>query len=142
MHIFDFANWYRIKHSNISNARDYQVSDKDFEEFMEYVKKTDFTYETMSEILLDSLISTTNKENYYKFAEQELNALKNKLEHNLTKDLELFKEEIRLLLGFEIVERYYLKRGRINFQLHFDKEIEKSKNILNNAQKYANILNY
>lgn len=138
--IFDFATEYCIKHDTISSAKEFKLTDKEYAEFLDFIKDKDIDYKTSSEESLKSLIKTSKKEKYYGLAEKEFEALKKTLAHDKDKDLQTFKEEIINLLTEEIVSRYYYQKGRIEVLLVNDKDAAKAIEILNDMEKYNSIL--
>ena len=59
---------------------------------------------------------------------------------NKNNDLKKSKEDIKQILTMEIMSRYYYQQGRIKASIKFDKEVEKAIEILQNIEKYNNIL--
>ena len=55
-------------------------------------------------------------------------------------DLIKSKEDIQEILTMEIMSRYYFQKGRIKASINFDIEIKKAIEILQDPQKYDNIL--
>ena len=86
---------------------------------------------------MQALVESAKREKYYGLAEDEFEALKAKLEPNLDKDLELFKEEICQLLEDEIVSRYYYQKGAIRAAINNDNGIKKAIEELNSPTAYA-----
>ena len=72
--------------------------------------------------------------------EKEFETLKEKLAHDKNKDLQTFNDEIKELIAEEIIGRYYYTKGRIQYALQFDPNIEKAIDVLNSPETYASIL--
>ena len=51
-----------------------------------------------------------------------------------------YKKEIKRLLEQEIVSRYYLKKGAVEASIDQDVDVNKAIEILNNPNKYADLL--
>ena len=62
------------------------------------------------------------------------------MEHNLDKDLDEFKEEIKSQLEMDIVERYYYKKGVMSRGVEEDKCIKQAIEILKDTTQYKQIL--
>jgi carboxyl-terminal processing protease len=139
-HVFDFATQYRIKNQSISKAREFRLSDKDFDNFVAFLEGKDYDYTTSTEKMLEEIKTTADKEKYLKEVETELEALNAKVKKNKQNDLYRFKEEIKELLENEIVSRYYYQKGRIENSFMYDKDIKKASEILNDNKQYAQIL--
>jgi carboxyl-terminal processing protease len=138
--IFDFASLYCYNHEDIGDPAEFSVDDELYQEFIDFLNEKFFDYETQSEEHLDELIEIAKKEKYYEVAENEFQALAEKIAHDRDKDLRLFKDEIKELLAEEIVGRYYYRKGRIKYSLNSDKEVENAVEILSDAEKIQDIL--
>ncbi len=138
--LFDFATDYAARHDSILPPAKFLVSDKEYDDFLKFLKDKPFDYETESEAKLDDLIAAAKKEKYYSLSETEFNALSTKLSHNKEKDLQTFKEELRDLLTEEIVSRYYYQKGRIEYSLHSDNQVAKAIELLNDPALYNKTL--
>jgi carboxyl-terminal processing protease len=139
-HIFDYATRYRTKHQTIGNAREFRLSDADFDDFVKFLDGKDYSYTTTTEKMLEDIKATAEKEKYLKEVEAELEALNTKVKKNKQNDLYRFKEEIKELLENEIVSRYYYQRGRIENAFTYDADIKKASEILNDSKQYAQVL--
>ncbi|MBT8384913.1 MAG: peptidase S41, partial [Bacteroidia bacterium] len=63
-----------------------------------------------------------------------------KLRSEKINDLEVNISEIKEMLTHEIVRRYYYKKGEYVYKVHNDQTIIEAANILNDENKYQNIL--
>ena len=72
--------------------------------------------------------------------EEELTKLKKALESTKQSDLENHKTELKELLEYEIVKRYYFEKGKVEVGFDDDVEWAKAKSILNNSNAYNNLL--
>ncbi|MDA3780789.1 MAG: S41 family peptidase [Bacteroidales bacterium] len=137
---FDYATQYAIENPKIADVDIFELSDDDYENFIEFLKDKDFDYETQSEKKLDDLIKIAKLEKYYSFAKNSLDSLKIQLSHDKYKDLMSFKEEIIQILEEEIVGRYYYTAGMVSTTLERDKQFSKAVEILNNKKIYNKLL--
>lgn len=142
-YIFNFANKYRWSHETITQAKDFKLTEDEYNEFIQYVleNKTDIDYKTDSEAALLKLKKVAEKEMYFDGAEVEYEALLEKLKPSLEKDLTRYKSQILEILEAEIVSRYYHQKGRIIYSLSKDAYLDSSYIILNDLSKYNSILN-
>jgi carboxyl-terminal processing protease len=138
--IFDFVTEWVQKHRSINTPDKFRMSDAAYDSFKEYVKSKDFTYDQFSERSLAQLKSMMEFEGYMDVASDEYKALENKLQPDLDRDLELFKEDIRSMIESEIVQRYYYKKGVLIHQLSGDKVFDKAVEVLKNPDLYQSIL--
>lgn len=138
--IFDFATDYYRKHPSITPVEQFEVTDTDYNEFKEKVKKANFKYDQQSDKVLKSLKEVAEFEGYMDDASEEFKALEKKLTHNLGRDLDHFSKDIRQLIAQEIVKRYYYQQGAIRQQLKSDNDVEEALKVLNDAPEYQKIL--
>lgn len=138
--IFDYATDYCLKHPTIPTAFDFKLTDADYVDFKKKVEAADFTYDVQSEKILASLKEIAEFEGYLEGSEKEFEALKNKLSHNLNKDLDTFAEPIREFISMEIIKRYYYQKGSTIERLKTDREVEEALAILRNKKAYDAIL--
>jgi carboxyl-terminal processing protease len=137
---FEYATQYALKYDSISKPKEFQITDDEYNEFIEFVKTRDFDYETDREESLKELIRVAKEEEYYDMAVTELEELEKKFKHDMDKDFRLHNDEIRELLNEEIISRYYYQIGRIEANLSKDPGILKAIEILSDSVSYNAIL--
>lgn len=138
--IFDWVTEWVLNHKKIESPEVFTISDKDYDDFKNYVKTKDFKYDRMSEKSIESLKEVMEFEGYMKTAGDEFKALEAKLVPNLDRDLETFKEDIINHINSEIVKRYYYQKGEYIIALKKDLGLKKALEILNDQDLYKNIL--
>jgi carboxyl-terminal processing protease len=135
--VFDFATKFSNENASIASPEEFKVTDDIYNQFISFVKASDFVYESQSEEELDDLIEHAKKDKYYALAQSEFEALKAKLAPNFEKDAAEFNEEVKELLTDEIISRYYYQKGAIRAAIHDDKGIKKAIEELNSETAYA-----
>lgn len=138
--VFDYATQYCLKHPTIPEPEKFEVTDADYAEFKEQVKKADFKYDQQTEKILKNLKEMAEFEGYLEDASEEFKALEGKLQHNLDRDLDYFSRQIKEMIAQEIVKRYYYQRGSIIQQLKEDKDLKEAVKVLTDAERYKNLL--
>ena len=138
--MFDYATEFRAKNEAIGSAKNFELSDKQYDEFVAYVNKAGFSYETRSEKLIDALKETAEKEKSFGTIEKDYETMKKAMIHDKTKDLYKEKKQIKGILEEEIASRYTLNAGRIEASFKNDEEIAKAIEILNDEAKLKSIL--
>lgn len=138
--IFDFATQYYWTHPSISSIKDFNLADRDYEEFIKFLNNRGFNYQTMTERSLAQLVESAKKEKYYESGRELFSSLQKEITHNLRKDLENFKTEISELLADEIVRRYYYENGAIEWSVQKDEQVQKALEILKNKTLYRSLL--
>ncbi len=131
---------YIAKHPTIAPAKDFALTDADYEEFKARVLKANFKYDRETEKYLKDLEKLAKFEGYYEDAKPEFEALKKKLSHNVAKDLDYNKTYIKQLLENDIVEAYYYQAGAVQNSLRYDKQVKAARELLEKPEEYNKIL--
>lgn len=136
--VFDYATQYRSEKDSISEPEEFKLSDTEYDSFINYALKKDFSYDTGTEQLFKKLEEVAKDERYFEGAEEDFNALYEQIKPKKSEDLKKFKPEIIEFLEDEIVGRYYYQTGRIKYSLSRDKYIEQAMGTLDS--NYSEIL--
>lgn len=139
-YIFDYATEYYYRHPKIAAAGAFSLSEDDFTDFVRFLDGKDYSYKTHSEESLENFQATARKEKYYDAVSKEFEALQQKIRHDKKQDLLKNKAEIRRLLEEEIVNRYYLQKGRIERSLSWDNEVTEAVTLLHTPTRYQQLL--
>ncbi|HOZ52480.1 MAG TPA: S41 family peptidase [Chitinophagaceae bacterium] len=139
-YVFDYATLYASKHPSISAAKDFELTDADFNDFVKWLDTKDYQYKTKTEEALAHFKEVAEKENYFAAVKNDFDLVQKSLSHDKTQDLIKNKKEIKRLLQDEIVTRYYFQRGRYQNQLNDDDELKEAISVLSNPTRYNNIL--
>lgn len=131
---------YVAAHPEIAPAGEFALSDKDYEDFVNLVAKSDFTYKRRTEEVLKLLKKAAQFEDCYDEAKDEFEALEQKMSGNVTADLMRFRKDISEILENDIVSRYYFQKGAIKQQLRDDKFVEKALEVFSDEDYYRSIL--
>lgn len=138
--MFDWELDYIRRHPTIAPAKDFVISDAEFEDFKNKVVTSGFTYDRESGKYLESLEKLIKFEGYYDDAKAELESLKSKLSHNLAKDIDYNKKTLKELLANDIVSAYYYQSGAMENGLQHDKQWQETVNLLLDQERYNKIL--
>lgn len=136
-------NWevkYLKEHKTIAPAATFELSDADYEDFKAFVIQSGFKYDRESEKQLKNLVKLAKFEGYYDDARAEFDALEQRLNHNLAKDLDHNKEVIKAILAGDIVAAYYFQRGSVENKLLHDKQWKEAVKLLNDMDRYQRTL--
>ncbi|PLX13296.1 MAG: peptidase S41 [Marinilabiliales bacterium] len=139
-YIFKYANEYYSEHDSIAKPSEFEINDATYESFKKSVEKMDFDYLTETEVLLDRINQSAEREHYLKAIGEELENLKSSIKEEKKKDIDKFRSEIEEMLKIEIISRYYYQKGKIIASLETDEDIEKAIEIINNKDLYKSIL--
>jgi carboxyl-terminal processing protease len=140
-HIFDYATQYRNLKTSISDPKSFRLNDSEYNEFIAFLSKRDYSYDTKVERLLNELREEADKENKIAELKPEFDALKVKVSLSKKNDLIIFKSEIKRILESEIVSRYYFEKGRLEQNFQYDHELTEAQKVLSDKSVLASILN-
>lgn len=141
MLIFDFASEYKSKHNTIASAKDFKLTDKDFEDFMKFLKERNFNYHTESDALLADLEKKAKDDNYYEPLKADIEKMKIALSDEKRQMLLKYKPQLLQQLQSNIVQRYYFEKGVLENNLYNDFVIAEAKEVLKNESNYKKLLN-
>jgi carboxyl-terminal processing protease len=140
LYIFDYATQYYYQHPSIASAGKFNITEDDFSDFMRFLDGRNYSYKTRSEEALENFQSTAKREKYYDAVSKEFEALQQKMKHDKKQDLLKNKTEIKHLLEEEIVNRYYMQKGRIEKSLTSDNEVTEAVAVLHQPDRYQKLL--
>ncbi|HEY9114871.1 MAG TPA: S41 family peptidase [Bacteroidales bacterium] len=140
-YFFNYGNEFYLKNENIAPPEEFVISDETYNNFKSYVSNKDFDYKTETEVVLEELKSSSEREEYYTVIAAQLEALDNEIKQEKKKDIEKHKDEIEELLMIEIVSRYYYQKGKIIVSLRNDPDTDEAIRVLTDAPLYDSILN-
>ena len=118
----------------------YDVSNETFEDFKSFLQDKEYEYTTNTEKDLDKLIDQAKDDKYYELLKGELTSLKAALESTKKADLDNNKQELKELLEYEIVRRYYFEKGKVEVGFDDDLEWAKTKSVFSNTTEYKGLL--
>ena len=133
---------YIAAHPTVASPKDFELSDADYEQFKQRVVKSGFTYDQVSEKILKELENLARFEGYYDDAKPEFEALRQKLKHNIAKDLDYpyNKQKIKELIAADLMAAYYFEKGSLENSLRNDKQFAEAARLLGNPNEYLKLL--
>lgn len=138
--LFDYALHYRAAHPTIKTAKEFELTDADYQAFSTWLKDKEYDYVTQVEKDLGALEASAKKEKYFDVIQEQLKALKTKLGHSKESDLAMFKKDIKHLLEREIVSHYYLQKGEREYVFRTDAEVKAALDLFKDMPRYEKIL--
>lgn len=137
---FDYANLYRKNNKEIASAKLFQVSDKDYNDFIASLSNKDYSYTIGAENILATLSAEIEKDQKFSTVKTDIVLLKAKLSTIKKSDLSTHKSEIKRLLETQVVSRYFYEKGKVEQSFQYDKEILKADSLFKNQQIMVSIL--
>ena len=138
--IFNYATKYYFEHDTLYSARNFQLSEIEFQQFLVWLEDQSFDYQTPLEIKLDQALDLAKTAARSEQVYQSIKELNTLLQVEKKNDLGLHEEEIKRLLEQDIVSRYYLRDGIIEASFDSDPDILKAIEILEDIEFYNGIL--
>jgi carboxyl-terminal processing protease len=138
--IFDYATKYRNLHASIAAAKDFRLTDAEYDDFVAFLNGKEYDYTTKTEKTLEDLKSDAKEDKTLDLINSDIEALKLKVMHNKKDDLQKYKSEIKQFLEEEIASRYYFQNGRLEASLKDDPEVKEALAVLNDSGRYNTIL--
>lgn len=138
--IFDFATKYRLKNPTVDSAKDFKLTEAEFNDFVSFISDKEYDYQTKSEKALNDLKEFAEEEKYFSEFQAEFEQLKNKMMHDKQKDLMKHKSEIIQLLEEEIASRYFYQKGRIEASFDGDTELITAIDVIKDKKLYNSVL--
>ncbi len=138
--IFEYALKYHYEHETIASAKDFNLSDEEFNAFVEWLQGKEYDYTTKVEKTIETLTKYAKTEKYYDKIKAEIKDLESRVMHNKEQDLIEFASEVKNVLEERITEHYYLVKG--NFESSFDNDIQiqSAVEILQDTERFKSLL--
>lgn len=140
--IFDFATQYCLKNPSIPNARSFELTEDDYQQFLAFVKEKNFTYESSVEKELSKLKKELEDNKQWENLNKEFVALQAKCKEAKNGDLTKFKQEIMSQISTEIIKRTYFRRGMIEAGFEHDPYLTSALKVLGNTADYRKKLGF
>lgn len=125
-YFFDYATRYHRLHDSIAAPQEYTVTDADIEDFCRFLDERKFKYETETGKFFADMIKMAKHEDIDSATLATLEALEPMLTPDFREAIERNKDEVKEMLGSEIVLRYYYEKGQAAYNLRFDDEIKRA----------------
>lgn len=139
-YIFDYATEYAQNHTKAPDARTFSLTDAEYQQFLNWMKRKNYSYQSYLEYQLDRFEEEAEKERYYNALEEQVKLIKNKITESKKQELLLYKDQIKRLLEEDIVGRYYLEKGSVENSFKHDEDVAKAIEVLHDQARYKKIL--
>ena len=123
-YFFDYATRYHRQHDSIAGPKAFTLTDADIEDFCRFLDERGFRYDTETSKFFADMIKMAKHEDFDSATIAQLEALEPMLKPDFREAIRRNQEEVKEMLGTEIVLRYYYQRGQAAYQLRFDKELK------------------
>ena len=134
--IFNYVTQWIIKNPEVKTLDDFHFTQWD--DFVQFLEKQNFDYDTNSEKLLKDLKEQSKEDGY--ISETDIKVLESKINEAKKTDLNKHKELVTDLIEKEIVSRFFYEKGRIKIGLRNDPEIREAVKLFGDQAKYEALL--
>ena len=138
--IFQYATKYRHEHESIGDAKNFTLSDAEYNDFVKWVEGKEYTYTTDTERSLDNLEANAKDDSYFNTIKHDIDHLRETIQSDKKNDLVKYKDEIKSELEMEIASRYYNDNGRIESSFSIDLDLQEAMRIIKDETAYRAIL--
>ena len=137
--VFDYATDYYYKNT-LENTSDFSFSDSDFQNFKNFVSKSDFSFETKTEKALKKAMTDREEVVFNTNIENDFKTLLADIDKGKIMALSTYQKEIQKKLEDEILKRYFYREGLYDYYLTHDDAILTATALLADEAKYSGIL--
>lgn len=137
--IFDYATDFHYK-NDYEKVTEFKFTDADFNAFKNYVKQSNFSFETKAEKAIKKTLSGNDNDFLGADVKESYKTLLANIEKGKINALDKYQSEIQKNLEDEIVKRYFYRDGLYQYYLTNDDAILAATELLGNQSKYKAIL--
>ncbi len=136
--IFDFANQYVANHPKDMVHENFKLSDYDWDAFVKMIIEDTALFQNLGLSKMEQLVADGKK--YQVDIAPEVQSMKQKFMNQWIQNIQSERSVIIPFVEAEIVSRYYFEAGRIRSSISSDSEIKAASDLLNQSEKYHQIL--
>lgn len=125
-YFFDYATRYHRLHDSVADPEQFELTDEEIEDFCRFLDERGFKYETETGKFFADMIKMAEHEDIDSATIVQLKELEPILTPDFRKAVARNKEEVKKMLGSEIVLRYYYQKGQAAFNLRYDPEFHRA----------------
>jgi carboxyl-terminal processing protease len=137
--IFNFVTNYYYQNPTLGDKIP-TITDVDFANFKAFLKKSNFNFDTESELALKNTLAAAKKEKIDETITLEYQNLLAAIQKSEEKLLDKNQNEIKRLILEEIIKRYQYKEGLYQYYLKNNAEIKKATAVMEDQNQYKQIL--
>ncbi len=137
---FDYATQYYNKHDSIVAAKEFEITETDYQAFVKKATPIWADYKTDTEKMLDELEKQSKKEGTLQELGAEIKAARSAIDQDKKTAFVQYKKEIKEAIEQEIVGRYYYMTGQVENRLARDKDVLEVLKLLSDKDKFNQLL--
>ena len=136
--IFKYVTQFCIDNPEIDSMDQFRF--QDYDDFVDYVEKSGFAYQTSTEKALSNLVSSIDKAELNKETRTELDKIDEAIVKDKSRHLDRYKDEIVNAIEMDIAGRYYFENGKTRQKLKKDVELQRAIDLLHSPDEYNQLL--
>ena len=125
-YFFDYATRYHRLHDSIAAPEVFELTDEEIADFCTFLDERGFKYETETSKFFADMMKMAKNEDFDSATLAQLKAFEPVLTPDYREAINRDKEEVKQMLGSEIVLRYYYQKGQAAFNLRYDDELKRA----------------
>ena len=125
-YFFDYATRYHRLHDSIAAPEVFELTDEEIADFCTFLEERGFKYETETSKFFADMMKMAKNEDFDSATLAQLKAFEPVLTPDYREAINRNKEEVKQMLGSEIVLRYYYQKGQAAFNLRYDDELKRA----------------
>ncbi len=125
-YFFDYATRYHRLHDSIAAPEVFELTDEEIADFCTFLEERGFKYETETSKFFADMMKMAKNEDFDSVTIARLEELEPVLQPDFQEAINRNKEEVKQMLGSEIVLRYYYQKGQAAFNLRYDDELKRA----------------
>ncbi|HQQ93797.1 MAG TPA: S41 family peptidase [Bacteroidia bacterium] len=138
--LFKYASLYFLRHPQLRDSLNFELSDEEFRDFQSYLKQSDFYYESKTEKDLEVLRKNAEELGNFEMMRSEYDLMREKIKMTKNQDMMMNEKQIRNLLSEEIISRYYFQKGRLRYALKHDETLAEAAKLAANENELKSVL--
>jgi carboxyl-terminal processing protease len=138
--IFDFATKFRLENDSIISPDQFEINDRMWSDFVEYLGTVDISYQSDLERKLEVMREELKENGLYEQLEEVCENIESEIATKKENELSENASEIKRILKTDLVSRYYYGKGVIIANLYQDRAIKRAMELLNNQSEYKELL--
>lgn len=139
-YLFDYATEYTAKRSAPADVKSFQLSDAEYNAFVQWMKGKPYHYTTALDEDLQKIKEQAKREKNFDEIKGMLEKIETTVSEKRKNDLLVHKDQIKQTLEADILSRYFLEKGYVEAGFKYDEELAKSIELLAKADSYNKIL--
>lgn len=133
---------YIASHPQVASPAEFALTDADYAELCRRAVESGFAYDYLTERYLDDLERLARFEGYYDDAADLFAALREKLRHDIARDMAYPYNRAKIveMVEADLMAAYYYQAGMVEHSLLTDKQMAEAVRLLHSPEEYAKLL--